>query len=153
MLATPQTGTMMRSRIGLWMKRVQSVRLKPRYVTKPTRKKYMHTTMSATLLFAALSLGAAPAAAQVAGSSRDKVGASSVAGMQQRKHDASLRADYVREGRSDDIRKLDEASVRQLKAQRDQQYLKLNEDLTHGTAAGPPVDVRAPDCVPAVGVR
>lgn len=114
----------------------------------------MHTTMSATLLFAALSLGAAPAAAQVAGSSRDKVGASSVAGMQQRKHDASLRADYVREGRSDDIRKLDEASVRQLKAQRDQQYLKLNEDLTHGTgAAAPPADVRAPDCVPLVGVR
>jgi hypothetical protein len=113
----------------------------------------MKPTLAAVLFAAALSLPAAAAHAidsKAAGS-----GASSVADMQLRMQDTKLRAQLVREGRWEEIRKMDEVTAQRLQAQHDHRYVQTNEQLAH--TAGPEgqiIDARAMDCDPdAMHVR
>ncbi len=107
----------------------------------------MRPTFIATLIPVALSLAAA--GAQGADSVTVGSGASIVADMLQRKQEAELRAQFIREGRWEDVRKLDEAKAQRLQAQREQVYLRVNEELARsGNVEEPLTHVRALACDP-----
>ena len=104
----------------------------------------MKPTIIATLFAVALTLVAAAAGAD---GTTGPNSASSVADMVQSKHDSALRAQFVREGRWDEIGKLDAAKTQRSHAKRDQVYLHMNEQIAHGTSVqGPPIDTRALEC-------
>ena len=74
-------------------------------------------------------------------------GTSSVADMLQRKQETQMHEQLVREGRWDDVRKLDEAKAQRLQAQRDQVYLRVNAEMAHGGGNdGPKINARAIEC-------
>lgn len=105
----------------------------------------MKPTITAILVAVTLSLTVA--GAQAAGGMTGSSGASSVAEMLQRKHATEVRAQFVREGRAEDIRKMDEATAQQLQAQRDHAYVRVNDQLAHkGGPEGQVIDARALDC-------
>jgi hypothetical protein len=107
----------------------------------------MKPTITAILVAATLSLAAV--GAQATDSMTRSAGAPSVAEMLQRKHATELRAQFVREGRSEDIRKLDEATAQRLLLQRNQAYVRVNDQLAHSAGVeGQPIDARAPECDP-----
>jgi hypothetical protein len=108
----------------------------------------MKPTFTAILVAVALSLAAA--GAQGAGSTTGGSGASSVADMLQRKQESELRVQLVREGRSEEVRTLDEAKAQQLQTRREQVYLHVNAQLARGTSAEkwPLTDARALECEP-----
>jgi hypothetical protein len=108
----------------------------------------MKLSLNATLVGVALLL--ATAAAQGAGSMTIEGGAFSVADMLQGKQNADLRAQLVREGRSLDVRQLDEATAHYLQTQRDERYQRMNDDLARGhSGKGPLADASAIDCEPS----
>jgi hypothetical protein len=73
--------------------------------------------------------------------------AGSVAGMLQRKHDAELRTNLVAEGRWEEIRQLDEATLHSASAQRTSTLDRINKQLARDTgASGAPINEHALDC-------
>ena len=98
--------------------------------------------------FAAALLIIAPCA-QAAPDSVAVKGTSSVADMLQRKQETQLHEQLVREGRWDEVRKLDEAKAERLQAQRDRVYLRVNSELApKGGTDGPQIDARGIECDP-----
>ncbi|MEO7729135.1 MAG: hypothetical protein ABIS45_17935 [Burkholderiales bacterium] len=87
--------------------------------------------MAATLRTVAFSITASAAHAIQA---THAGGASTVVGMQQRKRDIELRARLTRDGRWEEIRKLDEHSAQRLQSARQQRYVQVNAELARGTA-------------------
>ncbi len=105
----------------------------------------MKSILTAVLFAAALSLAAT--AAQAIDSKAAESGASSVADMQLRMQDTRLRAQLAREGRWEEIRKVDEVTAQRLQAQNDHRFVRANEQLSHSNGAdGQPIDARAIDC-------
>ena len=99
-------------------------------------------------MLVAVALSLTTAGAQAANASAGS-GASSVADMQWRKHDAELRAQLVDQGRWKEIRKMDEVTAQRLQVQHDQHYVQVNGQLAHRTGPdGQPIDARALDCDP-----
>lgn len=82
-------------------------------------------------------------------------GASSVAEMLQRKHDTELRAELVRDGRTEDISKLDAVTAQRAETQRGHAYEQVNAQFAKDAGAdGAPLNARALDCDPdAMHVR
>ena len=104
-----------------------------------------------TVIFAAVALTLAAGAAQAADNSSAGNGASSVAGMLQRKHDTELRAHLVSENRWEEIRQMDIVTAQRLAAQHDETYERVNQQLAHDAGAdGLPIDARALQCDPDV---
>jgi hypothetical protein len=102
-----------------------------------------------TAMLVAFSLSLTVAGAQATDGTAGSSGASSVAEMLQRKQATELRAQFVREGRSEDIRKLDEASAQRLQAHRDGVYARINDQFAHKTGAqGQAIDARDIECDP-----
>jgi hypothetical protein len=98
-------------------------------------------------IFFAVALSFIAAGAQATDSMSVEGGASSVANMLQRKHEAELRAQLVTAGRWDEIRKLDDATAQQLQVQREKRYQNVNEQLSHSTGVeGELIDARGLDC-------
>lgn len=112
----------------------------------------MHTLADKTIkaaFFTAVLLCVAPCV-QAAPDSVTVRSTSGVADMLQRKQETQLHEQLVREGRWDDVKKLDEARAQRTQAQRDQIYLRANAEIAHGSGTdGPQIDARATDCDPA----
>ena len=99
-------------------------------------------------IYAAVTLLLTVAAAQAADSAAMQ-GARSVAEMLQRNNEAQLRSQYVREGRLDDVRKLDEARTQRVQARREQDFTRLNAELARNAGVdGPSIESRALVCEP-----
>ncbi len=102
-----------------------------------------------TLIFAAVALSFAAAAAQAVDSTG--AGATSVAGMLQQKHDTELRAQLVSENRWEEIREMDLVIAQRLEMVHAAAYDRVNQQLAHKAgAAGSPLDARALECDPDV---
>jgi hypothetical protein len=102
-----------------------------------------------TAILVALTLSLTIAGAHAIEGTTGSSGASSVAEMLQRKQATELRAQFVREGRADDIRKLDEATAQRLQVHRDGVYARMNDQLAHKTAVeGQAIDTHDTECDP-----
>lgn len=92
--------------------------------------------MRAILIAAALLLAAS--GVQAGEDSPPTTGAPSVADMLQRKQEHQLREQLAREGRWDEIKKMDEDKARRLHEQLEKAYLKVNQQLSRsGNVDGP----------------
>lgn len=93
------------------------------------------TTTIQTILAAAVLLTACASGAVAAEPAAANSGATSVSEMMQRKHLHKLRARLVAEGRTDEVRRLDESNAARLREEQENRYTKANEAIGRGSHA------------------